>query len=346
MSTVLPGRSRPPPLRRGHPPPAVGAASAPTTVGTTAPAACVRGVGAERAARSRSSATGTAGTAACTRCDSMGPTGIWGRSSPRRRARAALQVRDRHGRRPDAAARPIRWRARPRLPPSNASVVPPSHARLGRRRLDGPPAQRRSTATSRCAIYEVHLGSWRAQACDVPATLAAAARRPRRPPRLHPRRAAAGRRASRSAARGATRSPATTRRPRASALPTTSACFVDIMHQRGIGVILDWVPAHFPKDEWASAASTAPPLYEHPDPRPGRAPGLGHVRLQLRPQRGAQLPRGQRALLARRVPHRRAARRRRRVDAVPRLLPQAGRVGAERVRRPGEPRRDRASCAR
>ena len=73
-------------------------------------------------------------------------------------------------------------------------------------------------------------------------------------------------------------------------------------------------------------------------PPPGRAPRLGHAGLQLRPQRGPQLPAGQRPVLARGVPHRRPAGRRRGLDALPRLLPQGGRVGPQRVRRPGEPR--------
>jgi 1,4-alpha-glucan branching enzyme len=44
---------------------------------------------------------------------------------------------------------------------------------------------------------------------------------------------------------------------------------VDKLHQRGIGVLLDWVPAHFPKDEWALARFDGTPLYEHGDPRRG-----------------------------------------------------------------------------
>lgn len=44
---------------------------------------------------------------------------------------------------------------------------------------------------------------------------------------------------------------------------------VDALHQAGIGVILDWVPAHFPKDEWALARFDGTPLYEHPDPMRG-----------------------------------------------------------------------------
>ncbi|WP_313021478.1 1,4-alpha-glucan branching protein GlgB [Mobilicoccus sp.] len=44
---------------------------------------------------------------------------------------------------------------------------------------------------------------------------------------------------------------------------------VDRLHQAGIGVILDWVPAHFPKDGFALGRFDGEPLYEHPDPRRG-----------------------------------------------------------------------------
>ena len=50
---------------------------------------------------------------------------------------------------------------------------------------------------------------------------------------------------------------------------------VDRLHQAGIGVIVDWVPAHFPKDAWALARFDGTPLYEHPDPRRGEQPDWG-----------------------------------------------------------------------
>lgn len=50
---------------------------------------------------------------------------------------------------------------------------------------------------------------------------------------------------------------------------------IDRLHQAGIGVLLDWVPGHFPRDEWALSRFDGSPLYEHPDPLRAEQPDWG-----------------------------------------------------------------------
>ncbi|HEX6762655.1 MAG TPA: 1,4-alpha-glucan branching protein GlgB [Gaiellaceae bacterium] len=57
--------------------------------------------------------------------------------------------------------------------------------------------------------------------------------------------------------------------------------FVDRLHEDGIGVILDWVPAHFPRDEWALVRFDGTALYEHADPRRGAHPDWGTLVFNL-----------------------------------------------------------------
>lgn len=57
--------------------------------------------------------------------------------------------------------------------------------------------------------------------------------------------------------------------------PRDFQCFVDTLHQRGIGVIVDWVPAHFPSDAFSLAKFDGTALYEHDDPRQGWHPHWG-----------------------------------------------------------------------
>jgi 1,4-alpha-glucan branching enzyme len=63
--------------------------------------------------------------------------------------------------------------------------------------------------------------------------------------------------------------------------PDDFAAMVDTLHQAGIGVILDWVPAHFPMDEWALGRFDGTPLYEHADPKRGMHPDWGTFEFNL-----------------------------------------------------------------
>ncbi|MEV0439281.1 1,4-alpha-glucan branching enzyme [Streptomyces spectabilis] len=50
---------------------------------------------------------------------------------------------------------------------------------------------------------------------------------------------------------------------------------VDALHRAGVGVLMDWVPAHFPRDDWALAEFDGRPLYEHEDPARAAHPDWG-----------------------------------------------------------------------
>jgi 1,4-alpha-glucan branching enzyme len=63
--------------------------------------------------------------------------------------------------------------------------------------------------------------------------------------------------------------------------PDEFRALVDSLHAAGIGVIVDWVPAHFPKDDFALARFDGTALYEHADPRQGEHPDWGTLVFNL-----------------------------------------------------------------
>ena len=120
---------------------------------------------------------------------------------------------------------------------------------------------------------------------------------------------------------------------------------VDTLHQRGIGVILDWVPSHFPADAHGLAHFDGTHLYEHADPRQGFHPewnssifnyGRHEVRAFLLSSALFWLDA---------LSHRRPARRRGRLDAVPRLRAQAKASGSPTATAAARTSRRSSSCA-
>jgi 1,4-alpha-glucan branching enzyme len=63
--------------------------------------------------------------------------------------------------------------------------------------------------------------------------------------------------------------------------PDGFRAFVDSLHRQGVGVILDWVPGHFPRDEWALARFDGTARYEHADPKRGAHPDWGTLVFNL-----------------------------------------------------------------
>ncbi len=155
---------------------------------------------------------------------------------------------------------------------------------------------------------------------------------------LHPRRTDAGRRAPLRRLMGLPghrllRPDRPPRHPRRLQVPRRLAAPGRYRRPHGLGA------GPLPARRLGVGRVRRPPPVRARGPAPRRAPRLGHPGVRLRPPRGPQLPCGERRLLVRGVPHRRPARGRGRLDALPRLLTRARPVDPERARRPGEPRR-------
>ncbi|WP_033432946.1 1,4-alpha-glucan branching protein GlgB [Saccharothrix syringae] len=163
------------------------------------------------------------------------------------------------------------------VPPATASVVTaPGHAW----RDEGWLARRRATDWTRApvSVYEVHLGSWRPGrgyrelAHELGEYLVGTGftHVELMPVTEHPFGGSWGYQVGSYYA------------PTARfGTPDDLRFFVDHLHSLGIGVILDWVPAHFPRDAWALARFDGTPLYEHPDPRRGEHPDWGTLVFDL-----------------------------------------------------------------
>ena len=258
-----------------------------------------------------------------------------------RRARAAVQVRDPHaGRRAPAQGRPRRLRRRAAA--AERLRRRPVAARMARRGLARAPPPLAAAARAGLDLRGAPPVLAPEPARGQPAAALRRARRGagrlRRRHGLHARRAAAGHappvlrlvgvpgdgllRAALDARRS--RRPARVRRPPARARPRRDP-------RLGAGAL--------PARRLGARSLRRHRAVRARRPAPRRASGLGHARLQPGAQRGAELPALERALLAARVPRRRAARGRGRLDALPRLLAGGGPVGTERVRRQRGPRR-------
>jgi len=209
----------------------------------------------------------------------MGSSGIWELFLPEvgEGARYKFEVRPGSGGPPMLKADPYAFRTE--APPANASVV----ARIDRYAWgDGAWMESRAArdvGRAPLSIYEVHLGSWRRKVEEQDRPLSYRELAPlladyvRRmgfthvellPVAEHPFGGSWGYQVSNYYAPTARHGG-----------PDDFRFLVDTLHQAGIGLVVDWVPAHFPRDIWALARFDGGPLYEHADTRRGEHPDWG-----------------------------------------------------------------------
>jgi 1,4-alpha-glucan branching enzyme len=214
---------------------------------------------------------------------SLGPSGIWELFMPGVGAGAVYkyEIRTPSGDR-RLKADPLAFAAE--LPPGTSSIVHRSSHRWSDEEWMRARSEREPLAGP-VSIYEVHLGSWRLNSAEgnrclsyleLADELAAYAADlgfthvELLPVMAHPFTGSWGYQVTSYYAPS----------PRFGS-PDDFRAFVDRMHRRGIGVLLDWVPAHFPRDDWALARFDGSALYEHVDPRLGFHPDWGTLVFNL-----------------------------------------------------------------
>jgi 1,4-alpha-glucan branching enzyme len=208
---------------------------------------------------------------------SLGSSGIWELFVPgvEPGTRYRFELRTQSG---DLRLKADPYAQEAEVPPANASVVTKSH--YGWRDQDWLEARKRQEPhTGPMSVYEVHLGSWRRDPDDpegvldygrLATELAAYCHDmgfthvELLPVMAHPFAGSWGYQVTGYFAPDARHGS-----------PDDFRGFVDAMHEAGIGVLLDWVPAHFPRDDWALARFDGTSLYEHDDPRRGAHPDWG-----------------------------------------------------------------------
>ena len=344
-------RRRPPPHRRGRAPPAVGGARRPPDGARGRRRARRSRCGRRRPGPCGSSATGTAGTAARHPMRTIGGIGRVGAVPARRRLRRPLQVRGRRRRRRRAPE------GRPDGPLARGA------ARARRRSCSSRTTSGPTTSGCAGAGAARHLGVAAPRVYEVPPRVVAAVAR-RRPTAGSSWDDLAAELADHVADLGFTH---------VELLPVmehpfggswgyqVSGYFAPTARHGdpdGFRRFVDHAaPARHRRDRRLGAGPLPEgrlrprPLRRHRAVRarrspPGRAPRLGHARVQLRAHRGPQLPHGQRPVLDRRVPRRRAARRRRGVDALPRLLAARPASGCRTATAAARTSRPSTSCGR
>ena len=125
----------------------------------------------------------------------------------------------------------------------------------------------------------------------------------------------------------------------------TSCTSSTTLHQRGIGVILDWVPSHFPTDEHGLAYFDGTHLYEHADPRQGFHPDWSSAIFNYGRNEVRSFLISSALFWLDALPRRRPARRRGRVDALPRLLAPRRASGSRTSTAAARTSRRSSSCA-